>query len=214
VVQYAEESPNLVPIERAVAVGDLDAGESTSFRMPVEVSDEAEAIPRTVNMAVQYRNQEFEQRAYQELEVTVDVTAQRDQFVVDVQNREIEVGGSMMVDVNVTNNMDQTVSNVEARLFADSPLDSSDDEAFAQSLEPGETETMTFALAADSGASTKTYPISFDFRYDDERGNSQLSDTTRVAIDVVESEGGIPWLGVLAVIAVLGIAGAVYYQRR
>lgn len=214
VVQYVEESPNLVPIERSVAVGNLDVDESASFRLPVEVSEEAEAIARTVDMAVQYRNAEFAQRSYADLEVTVDVAPQRDQFVVDVQNREVAAGEQMEVDVNVTNNMNQTVSNVEARLFADSPLGTSTDEAFAESIEPGETETMTFGLEADSSASTKTYPISFDFRYDDERGNSHLSDTTRVAIDVVESEGGLPWLVILAVLGFVGIAGVVYYQRR
>mgnify|MGYP005849894879 CR=1 FL=1 len=215
VVRYTDQSPNVIPIETAVAVGTLDAGESAEFRLPIEISGEAEAIDRTADIAVQYRNADNQVRLYEDTELLFDVSPKRDQFRLDVQPREITAGESVAVDVEVTNNLDQTVSDVEARLFADSPLDSTDDEAFVEALDPGESTTMTFRLDADSSATAKTYPVSFDFRYDDERGNSQLSDTTRVAITVADDEGGIPWLlvavGALVVVVVAG--GAVYYTR-
>ncbi|THE65467.1 exo-alpha-sialidase [Salinadaptatus halalkaliphilus] len=213
VVRYTDESPNVVPIETAVAVGTLEAGESETFRLPLEISGEAEAVDRAIDLAVQYRNSDFEQRLYEDLEIVTSVSAQRDQFLVDVQDRELAAGEEKHVDVEITNNLDQTVTDVEARLFASDPLDSDDDEAFIQELEPGESTTMTFALEADPTATAKTYPISFDFRYDDERGTSKLSDTTRVAIDVTESEGGLP-LTLIGVIVLTGLgAGAYVYQR-
>jgi len=215
VIRYTDESPNVIPIETAVAVGTLAAGESASFRLPIEISGEAEAVDRTADIAVQYRNAESERRIYEDLELLFDVAPKRDQFRLDVQPRTVTAGESVDVDVEVTNNLDQTVSDVEARLFADSPLDSADDEAFVEELDPGESTTMTFALDADSSATAKTYPVSFDFRYDDERGNSQLSDTARVAITVDDDGDGVSWLLVavvgLVVIAVSG--GAVYYTR-
>ena len=214
VVRYTDESPNVIPIETSVAVGTLEAGESDSFRLPIEISGEAEAVDRTADVAVQYRNADDQLRLDEDAELLFDVSPKRDQFLLDVQPREITAGESVAVDVEVTNNLDQTVSDVEARLFADSPLDSDDDEAFVEELDPGESTTLTFRLDADSSATAKTYPVSFDFRYDDERGNSQLSDTTRVAITVVDGDGGIPWLlggGALVVIVVAG--GAVYYAR-
>ena len=99
-------------------------------------------------------------------------------------------------------------------MFTDDPLDSDNDEGFVEELAPGETVTMTFDLDADAGATPNTYPISFDFRYDDERGNSQLSDTTRVAIHVAEAEGGLPWLLIATVVLIGAGAGAYVYQRR
>ena len=215
VVRYTDESPNVIPIETTVAVGTLDAGESAEFRLPIEISGEAEAVDRTADVAVQYRNAESERRIYEDLELLFDVAPKRDQFRLDVQPRAITAGESVAIDVEVTNNLDQTVSDVEARLFADSPLDSGDDEAFVEELDPGESTTMTFALEADSSATAKTYPVSFDFRYDDERGNSQLSDTTRVAITVVDDDGGIPWLlvVVVALVVIAAAGGAAYYTR-
>ncbi|TYT61622.1 exo-alpha-sialidase [Natrialba swarupiae] len=216
VVQFTDESPNVIPIEQGVSVGSLEAGESTSFRLPIEVSGEAEPVARTIDLGVQYRNTAFEQRFYEDVEVVADVEPKRDQFEVDVLEREIAAGDEHHVTVEVTNNLDQTVTDVEARLFADDPLDSDDDEGFVEELEPGESVTMTFHLSADSSAAAKTYPVSVDFRYDDERGNSQLSNTIRVAIDVTESGGGLPgFLIGTIVLTGLGLgAGAYVYQRR
>ena len=214
VVQYADDAENVIPIESSVAVGTLDAGESAEFRLPIEIGGEAEPVARTADVTVQYRNADFERRTYDDVELLFDVAPQRDQFLLEVVDREITAGDTIAFDVEVTNNLDGTVSDVEARLFADDPLDSDDDEAFVEELDPGESTTMTFELEADSGATSKTYPISFDFRYDDERGNSQLSDTTRVAITVVEAEGGFPWGLVIGLLVVTAAGGGYYYYRR
>ena len=216
VIQYTDQSPNVIPIERSVAVGTLAPGESGEFRLPVEIGGEAKAIDRTADIAVQYRNAEGEKRAYQDVELLFDVQPDRDQILVEVDDREIEAGEGVALEVTVTNNLDETVSDVEARLFADDPLDSSDDEGFVSELDPGESVTMTFDLEASGSGTAKTYPISFDFRYDDADGNSQLSDTTRVPITVVESEGGFPvGIVVVVVLALVALVGAgVYFTQR
>jgi len=216
VIQFADQSQNVIPIERSVAVGTLAPGESGEFRLPIEIGEEAKAIDRTADIAVRYRNAEFETRAFQDVELLYEVQPERDQFLVEVDDREIEAGGERTLEVTLTNNLDEPVRDVEARLFADSPLDSGNDEGFVSELGPGESTTLTFDLSASGSGTAKTYPISFDFRYDDANGNSQLSDTTRVPITVVESEGGFPLgLGLAALVAVVVIgAGAYAFQRQ
>lgn len=215
VVRYADDSPNVIPIEDSVAVGTLEAGESVEFRLPLEISGEAEAIGRVAGLTVRYRNADDELRRYDDVEAVYTVGAERDDFLVEVDDREVETGSTQTINVTVTNNLDETVSDVEARLFADSPLDSENDEGFTESLEPGESTTMTFTLSADGGTTAKTYPVSFDFRYDDADGNSQLSDTSRVAITLVESEGGFPLFSVFGLLVTVAVAGgAVYYTQR
>ena len=215
VIQFAEQSQNVIPIERSVAVGTLAPGESGEFRLPVEIGEEAKAIDRTADIAVRYRNAEFETRAYQDVELLYEVQPERDQFLVEVDDREIEAGGQRALEVTLTNNLDQPVRDVEARLFADAPLDSGNDEGFVSELEPGESTTLTFDLSAAGSGTAKTYPISFDFRYDDADGNSQLSDTTRVPITVVEGEGGLPvGLGLVALVAVVVIGAGAYVLQR
>jgi hypothetical protein len=146
-----------------------------------------------------------------------DIAPERDRFGVAVADRTIEAGGDRTLSVEVTNNLDEEVSDVEARLFADDPVATGDtDTGYAQSIAPGESVTMTFDLSATGSVTPgSTYPISFDFRYDDADGNSQLSDTVRVPIDVTAAEGGglpLPLLAV-GILLVAGVA-AVYYRRR
>ncbi|PAU84929.1 exo-alpha-sialidase [Halorubrum salipaludis] len=217
VVQYAGEDQNVLPAERSTTVGTLDPDERANFSLPISISGEAEAGLRSLDMAVQYRNAEGETRADESLVVTAEVASERDRFGVEVQNRTISAGGTRTVDVTVTNNLNESISDVEARLFADDPLDTGDtDTGYVQSLDPGETTTMTFELTTTGSATAgSTYPISLDFRYDDADGDSQLTDTYRVPIDVTESEDdGLPLPIIIVALLVVGTGALVVYRRR
>ena len=215
VVRFADESPNVVPIESSVSVGGLEAGESAAFELPIELTREAEAVPRNFDMSVSYRNADNERRFFDDLDADAEVAERRDEFLIDTEDRQLAAGSSTLVDVRVTNNLDEPVANVEAKLFTDGPLSSDDDEGYVESLDPGETTTVTFRLSADAGATPRTYPLQMDFRYDDDSGTSKVSDTYRTAIDVTEPEAdGPPWLLVGAAVALVALIGAGIYWRR
>lgn len=214
VLAVSSESSNIIPLEDSVAIGTLRPNETNEFRFPIEISGEAEPVPKILDLTIRYRDADNELRSYDNLDTIVSIREQRDEFQLDVQSESILPGESTRLEVEITNNLDETVTNIEPRLFTDSPLDSEDDEGFIQSLEPGESTTVTFDVSASSSALPKTYPAQLDFRYDDASGNSKVSDTYRVAIDVMEPvDGGLPWLTVIAIILVIGSGIAVYYWR-
>jgi len=128
------------------------------------------------------------------------------------------VGNSRVVSVEVTNNLDETVSDIEARLFADDPLSTSGpDTSYIESLGPGESTTLKFEVSAASAATAgSTYPISFDFRYTDSTGNTHLTDTFRKPLDAAPQSGGglpLPLILGLGVVIVGGVA-VVYWRRN
>lgn len=217
VIQYADTAGNLIPIEQTAAVGSLDSGESTSFTLPLSVGGTAEPGLRTIDVAVTYRNDEGATRAYSDVVVNAGVAPERDSFSVAVENRSIDAGGTRTVEVTVTNELGEPASDLEARLFANDPLETGDtDTGYVQSLGAGESTTMTFELSTkDSATPGSTYPISLDFRYDDVDGDSQLSDTYRVPIEVTASEsGGLPLPVILLAALVVGTGGLIVYRRR
>jgi sialidase-1 len=217
VVQYAGSAGNIIPIEQSAAVGSLDAGESAAFTLPLSVGGEAESGLRTVDFAVQYRSDGGEARVYNEVAVNAEVAPERDSFSVAIENQTIEAGGSRTVAVTVTNNLGEPASDLEARLFANDPLETGDtDTGYVQSLDAGESTTMVFDLTTTGSATPgSTYPISLDFRYDDADGDSQLSDTYRVPINVTPSEsGGLPLPVIFVAALVVGTIGLVVYRRR
>jgi sialidase-1 len=217
VVRYAEESQTVTPIEDSVSVGPLKVGETASFSLPVSVSSESESGEKSVGFSVQYRNSENELRTYDKLDVAADVAPERDRFDIGIVNRTLETGGSRSIEIDVTSNLNQTARDVEARLFADDPLSTGDtDTGYVRSLEPGETATMTLELTSTASATPgSTYPISVDVRYDDADGDSQLTDTYRIPIDVIESQGGgLPLPLVIVVLMIAGTGVLVWYRRQ
>jgi len=125
-------------------------------------------------------------------------------------------GSTVRYDAVVRNTGPEPISNLQAKLFVDSPLSSSDDEAFVTSLDPGEETTVSFEVAVDGGATPKTYAAAVDFRYDDADGDEQLSDTYRLPVEVTTADdsGALTSpLGIVALLGVVAVGGALVWQR-
>jgi len=218
VVLFETTNPNVSPLEPEVAVGTLEPGESADFAFDIEVSDAAEAGPRQFTLRVQYRDPEGTRRTGDSIDAPVSIAEPRDEFAVSAVNGTVEVGSGGVFTLEVTNNREEPVSDVSAKLFLNGPLSSGDDEGFIDAIEPGETRTVTFDLSMGGSAiAGKTYPASVDFRYEMTGGDTRLSDTYKVPVEATEPSGNGPPLGaigVAGVVVVLGIIGAVYIRRN
>ncbi|ERH06663.1 MAG: hypothetical protein J07HN4v3_02286, partial [Halonotius sp. J07HN4] len=217
-VQFAPESDTVIATTNEVAVDDIPSGESARFSIPVEVTSEAEAVPREFDLPVTYRNADTGIRGEDDdPSFRVDIGESRDTFLIEPVNPTVAAGGTKSLDLRVTNNRDETLEDIEGKLFVDDPLDSSNDETFTTALEPGETTTVTVDLSAGGDATIKTYPVSMDFRYTDSDGDSKLSDSYRTAISVTEPTddgGGLPIGPLLLVLLVVAGAGAFLWRRN
>lgn len=215
VIQYAEQSRTIVPIERSVSVGELEPGASVEFVIPLEVTTSGKAIDRSLDLAVTYRNEDGEKRAYEDATIVAGVEERRDQFDVSIETEAIAAGSDRTVDATITNQLDEPVSNVNVKLFVDDPLDSDEDEGYVGSLDPGESATVTLQLSAAGDAIAKTYPADFDVKYEDSDGTSQISNTMTVPVTVTEPEDtGLRWeLIGTAVLLVIIVLGGFLYRR-
>lgn len=218
VVRSSDDSTTVIPIEKSAAVGSLAPGESADFRLPMAVSGDSETGAKSLDFAVRYRNGDGEQRVYKKLDMYVDVAPEREQFTVELADATVEAGGSRTFPIRLTNNLDEAVTDVEPELFTDDPLSSSSDAAYIPELAPGETTTVRFEVSADGSAIAKIRAATIDVRYDDADGDSKLSDTQRVAIEVVEPAEGtnplvIGGIGLLVVVLAGGIYRWKFHQQ-
>ncbi|APW99146.1 hypothetical protein CHINAEXTREME_15805 [Halobiforma lacisalsi AJ5] len=206
---------NVYPRETQYAVGDLQPGETAPFEFRVGIGGEAEPGPRVMEANVRYRNIHDDVRTTQEpVDLPLEVAPERDEFDVDVLNATQKVGETQEISLQVTNTKSETLTDIEAKLYTNDPLDNHDDEGFIPSLEPGESATVTFEVEVSDDATPQTYPLRMDFRYDDERSNSQLTDTYRIPLEVVEPEEGISTQAILAAVGLLGGVVAVCWWFR
>jgi hypothetical protein len=206
----------VTPIENEYALGNLDPGQRSEFDFDVEVSSDGDASPRQLNFYVTYRNEDNQQQQSDDIEVRVDVAQKAKEFAVEPVEATLSTGESGQLRLEVTNTREETFTDISAKIYTESPLSSSDDEAFIKELEPGETETIVFKTSVGGSALAKTYPVKLDFQYDDSEGETIISETYQVPVGVTESGGGgLPFLLLgAAALLVVGAGGYVYYRRQ
>lgn len=194
------------------AVGSLEPGESTTFRYRVGVTEEAEHGPRLFELSARYRDPDGQIRNTESRDLIVEISPDRNAFAIEATNATLSPGESGTLVLTVTNMRNETVTDVQAKLFTDDPLDSEDDEAFVSELASGESKEIKLDLTAGGTAMAKEYSVSLDFRYDNARGESILSDTYRVPITVQESDSGLDVTMVLGIVPIALILGAVGWR--
>jgi hypothetical protein len=208
---------NVEVIEPEIALGDLAAGEEVDVAFDVEVSSSGRSGDRQFRLTTEYETTGGDDRTADAIRFRRTVEPRRDVFDVEATERTVTPGGSGRLVLSVTNNQNETLTDISAKLFASQPLSTADDEAFIDELEPGETAEIPFQMSASDAAMTKDYPVSVDFQYVDESGETRLTDSYRVPVTVVESSGGFFGLfgltGLAGTAAVALLVPAMYRRR-
>jgi uncharacterized membrane protein len=118
--------------------------------------------------------------------------------------------------MTIENAGDERLTDISAKLFADSPISANDDESFVSELDPGESRTLTFSISAAGGALEKTYPVSMDFQYDEADGDTVTSDTYSIPVEVEQPSGGggpsLTLIGGGLLLVVVAIGGYVRFR--
>ncbi|WP_418284748.1 COG1361 S-layer family protein [Halorubrum sp. DTA46] len=202
--------------ESRYALPEIPAGESATFAFDADVNGNADPGPRQFRFTTEYTSGDATIASSETRRV--EVAPRQPEFDIVTDDPTVPAGETRRITVEITNQRPETLSSINAALYADSPLSAVNDEAFVAELAPGESTEIWFEVAAASGASAETHPIELDFRYDDERGNDRISDVTQLPVEVTEptDDGGLPF-GTIAVAVLVVVAGAgavVWYRRR
>lgn len=215
VLELRPASPTLSVAEPEFAAGDLAAGGAVSFAFDVDVSSGATAGPRQFTLVPTFRTAAGDRHAADPLDLRGSVGPKRDAFRVGGVEAAFGIGDAGDLEIEVTNTRDERVTDVSAKLFTTAPLSTDDDEAFIPTLEPGESRRIVFGLAVGAGALAKTYPVEVDFRYRTAAGETRLSDTYAVPVEVSRAEGdGLGSIVVGGAVVGLVVAGLVGYLYR
>jgi len=214
VVKFASSNPNIHVDSSEYAISDLNPDERETFEYTVSVSDAASASVQQFNLSVKYRNQRGDVRYSDGLETNAEIQPQQDRFAISVVNDTIQAGGERSLTVRVTNNGDEPLTNVEAKAFVQDPLGSDNDEGIIAKIEPGESDEFMIALSTGGDTLPKRYPISFDFQYEMPDGDTEVSRTYKIPIEVTPNEGGgLPIGMIFGGVAVVGVLGVVGWRR-
>lgn len=211
------QSP-LIPTDASVYIGDFGPGETREIRFKASVSSNAEAQNYPIDIHVDYTNSEGDSASSDTVTIGIPVGRKIDFSVVSPVPR-VSPGQRVTLEVVYRNTGSAPVYHAEARISAVDPFTSNDDTAYIGDLSPGQTGTARYEMTVDSGATPKSYGLDSEIRYRDALDNSQISDTIKVRVDVVQSPGILGTLAnPLTIVVIVAIAGAgLYYilvQRK
>lgn len=214
VINLQAPATGIEPQRTEFALGDLKAGSEETIRFPVTVNDNADSGPYQFAYTVSYEDRNGNDQQSNTLNTRVQVAEQRDVFEVQGVNTSLQVGSSGTLELQLTNNEDSTLRNINAKAFVDDPLSASSDEAFVPVLKPGESTTIVFEISAAGGAVAQPRPLEMDFQYEEPDGDTVLSDTYQVPVNLTPaSEGGLP-MTIIGIVVIVVLIGAVLIYRR
>ena len=202
----------LIPTDASVYIGDFGPGDEREIRFKASVSSDAGAQDYPVDIHVDYTNSEGDSASSDTVTLGVPVGRKID-FSVASPAPQVNPGERVTIEVIYRNTGSAPVYHAEARISAVDPFTSNDDTAYLGDLAPGQTGTASFEMTVNGGATPKSYGLDSEIRYRDALDNSQISDTIKVPINVVQPAGILGTLSnplVLAVIIALA-AIALYY---
>ncbi|MFP8952687.1 COG1361 S-layer family protein [Natrialbaceae archaeon A-arb3/5] len=213
-------SESLYVEDTRYALPELKAGETTAFRYPMDVSGQADPGPRQLRFTVEYTSGDRSTLEDGPISERVVIDDRQNEFDLETVAATVEQGSSSDFVLEITNERPETLSNIDAMLYTDSPLETTNDKAFVPELGPGESAEIAFNIVASDGASTETHPVELDFQYETERGETVVSDTYQHPVEVTaseeESDGGV--LGSLvwgmAILTIAGLGLTLWWRKR
>ncbi len=205
-------SSPVVPVDGTVYVGEFTPGQEVEANFKVSVTRDAEPQVYPMEVLVSYENIDGEKLDTPVESFGIPVGG-KIEFTITGENPRVTPGGKQVIDVTYRNDGGATAYSAEARLSAVDPFSSNDDLAYLGDIAPGESAVARYELSTGSDAVDKTYGLDSEVRYRDALGNSQISDTVKVQLEVVPPDGLAALLKnplVIAVVLILIIGGAYY----
>ncbi|HUK93271.1 MAG TPA: NEW3 domain-containing protein [Methanomicrobiales archaeon] len=207
----------LTPTDASVYIGDFGPGDTKEIRFKASVSTDAEAQDYPVDLHVDYTNSEGDPASSDTVTVGVPVGPKID-FTVTSPAPQVNPGQRVVITVVYQNTGSAPVYHAEAMISAVDPFTSNDDTAYLGDLAPGQSGTAQFDVTVDGGATPKNYGLDSEIRYRDALDNSQISDTVKVPVDVVQPPGILGTLMnpfvLVVIVALVAIALAYIFVHR
>jgi hypothetical protein len=126
-------------------------------------------------------------------------------FEVTEISGNLVAGETQTIDVTYRNTGAITAEDATVRIVVMRPLSIEQSVVRLGTMAPGESQTASFNVVADSSAVIKTYGIDSEIKYYDEQGEVTLSDNLEVSVPLREAEEkiGVFMLSVFGVIVLL-----------
>ncbi len=188
----------------------LDLRYDYQYNAEVDADGWSSDLNRLTGLQVGY----WYEKANQTITIPVTVKKEAD-FVITGVDADLKVGqGGGIVEVAYKNIGEDPTNEAVARLSVFNPFSSSDDQAYIGTLGPDEERTVRFKIDVDDDATPKPYGINSEIKYKDVRGDTVISESMKIPVDVVPAARSYTLLLVVILILLVAAGARIYTKRR
>ena len=141
-----------------------------------------------VDVVVVYKNNEGDFVTTGNDTVGIPVGGKAD-FEVISPPAEMSPGSKGVINVEYMNTGETTIYSAQGRISAVDPFTSNDDITYLGDLRHGESVVASYVVSVDRSATIKEYGLDSEIRYRDGLGNTYISDTMKVKVNVKPRTG-------------------------
>jgi hypothetical protein len=212
-----DNSP-IVPVDSSVYIGDFPSGSTVECRYKVSISGNADRQTYPIDVEVVYKNNDGDLVTTRSDTVGIPVGSRVD-FEVISPSAEMNPGSRKDISVEYKNTGETTIYSAQSRISAVDPFTSNDDVAYLGDLRPGESVVASYEVSVDRTATIKEYGLDSEIRYQDALGNTYISDTMKVRVNVKSLNGlaavfSNPLYLSIIIAGIIGIIYLVYHYRK
>lgn len=232
------EDPNIKVKSEPQQAGTLKQGKQSSnpTKFTVEINKNASAgtYPLTLDLSYQYQNNV--QVGGDEFDTTTGVVTNKEVGIwyenkTQTQTIEIKVkeepyfevtnvtgdlypeeGG--MLRVTYKNTGEEPAKDATVRVSAADPFSTTDDQAYLETLNPGESAVAIFDMDVDETATPKPYSLNSEILYEDADGHDQVSDSVKINTEVLPAKESLPGYQTVTGVAFMALAAFFVMLRK
>jgi len=119
-----------------------------------------------------------------------------------------------VITVTYKNIGEEPAEDAIARLSVFKPFSSTDDQAYIGTLAPGEEMMVSFRIDVDSDATAKPYSINSEIKYIDLQGETVISESMKIPVNVSPAERSYTLPGTIILILLLAGGWRLYRRRK
>lgn len=191
-------------------VDELDTGYINPIKFTIRIDDDTPAGDYELKLPVTYQYQNnvrtitsnavdlgltSDSVAFTQQYVTKNVTLplhisvkKEPKFEVSNISGSLRQGSTALINVTYTNRGETSAEDAQAKIVVMKPLSTSKSTVRLGTIGPGESQTASFNILAESDAVAKNYSVDSEVKYIDDEGKTKFSENMKVGLPFEKSE--------------------------
>jgi hypothetical protein len=181
------------PIKFTIRIDDNTPAGDYELRLPVTYQYQSNVrtdTPKSINIGLTSDTIGFA-RDYTTNNVTLPLKIsikKEPKFEVSNISGSLKQGSTSLINITYTNHGETAAEDAQAKIVVMKPLGTSKSTVRLGTIEPGESQNVSFEISADSDAMIKNYSIDSEIKYIDDKGKPSFSENMKVYMPIEKTE--------------------------